>query len=122
MAKILVVDDNAVIRDVVRFTLQYRHSVTQANDAEEGIRKSENCHFHMIITDINMPGMSGIELIKILRKSKKYAMTPILAITANLNEYREIIKASGATGYLLKPIDPNMLLKTIDAVFANNSN
>ena len=70
MAYILVIDDNAVIRDVVRFTLQNRHSVTLANDGEEAIRLAESSHYDLIITVVSMPGMSGLEVVKELARLK----------------------------------------------------
>lgn len=116
MAYILAIDDNAVIRDVIKFTLQDRHSVTLASNAKEGIRLAETSHFDLIITDISMPEISGIEFIKEIRKIKSYASTPILALTANLDEYKDKTKEAGATGWILKPFEPKQLLETIAEV------
>ena len=119
MAYILAIDDNAVIRDVITFTLQNRHSVTVANNGKEGLKLAEASHFDVIITDIKMPEMNGIEFVKEIRKNKSYASTPILMLTANLKENKEMLKdskESGATGWILKPFEPEKLLKTIDEV------
>ena len=117
MAYILFVDDNAVIRDVARFTMQNRHSVTLANDAEEAMKLAESSNFDVIITDVNMPGMNGLEFVKELRKKEKYTSTPILILTANMDDYKDESKESGATGWILKPFEPDKLLQTIDDVF-----
>lgn len=116
MAYILAIDDNTVIRDVVEFTLQDRHSVTVANNGKEGIALAEASQFDVIITDISMPEMNGIEFVTEIRKNKSYAKTPILILTANLEENKQKIKDCGATGWILKPFKPEKLLETIDTV------
>ena len=63
-----------------------------------------------------MPEMDGLEFVVEMRKNKSYAQTPILIVTANLKENKEKIKASGATGWLLKPFNPKNLLETVAAV------
>lgn len=116
MAYILVIDDNVVIREVVAFTLENFHSVTVANNGTEGIALATASQFDVIITDVSMPEMNGIEFVKEIRKNQSYASTPILVLTANLEEYREKIKESGATGWILKPFEPEKLLETINEV------
>ena len=116
MAYILAIDDNAVIRDVIKFTLQERHDVTLANSGEEGISLAEVSQFDLIITDINMPEMNGIEFVREIRKNKKHVSTPILVLTANLEDHKDEIKDSGATGWILKPFEPKKLLETIAEV------
>ena len=116
MAYILLVDDNEVIRTVTKFSLQYRHSITLADSGMEGIKLAESSHFDLIITDINMPEMDGIEFIKKIRSIKSCASIPILVLTANLDEYKDKAKEAGATGWILKPFEPAVLLETIDKV------
>jgi len=116
MAYILAIDDNAVIREVIMFTLQYRHSVTVATDAKEALALAEASNFDVIITDIKMPGMDGIEFVKEIRKNKSYSSTPILMLTANLKENKQKIKDSGASGWIQKPFEPEKLLETIAEV------
>lgn len=116
MALILAIDDNDVIRDVLRFTLQNRHDVTLAYSAEEGSSLAEDTQFDLIITDLSMPGMNGIEFIKKIRKNKSYASTPILVLTADLEEPKDKAKESGATGWILKPFNPKKLIEIIDDV------
>lgn len=116
MTKILVVDDNAVIRDVAKFTLQNQYDVTLAKDGKEGIALAQATQFDAIITDIQMPEMDGIEFVTEIRKNKSYSQTPILVVTVNLEDNKQKIKASGATGWILKPFDPVKLLETIAKV------
>lgn len=116
MAQILVIDDNAVIRDVATFTLRDHYDVTVANNGKEGITLAKSTQFDVIITDIQMPEMDGLEFVAEIRKNKSYAQTPILIVTVNLEENKEKIKASGATGWILKPFDPKKLLATVDAL------
>ena len=116
MAKILVVDDNAVIRDVARFSLQNQHDVTLAENGKEGIALAKASPFDVIITDIQMPEMDGIEFVNEIRKLASYAHTPILVVAANLEDNKQKIKASGATGWILKPFDPIKLLEMISEV------
>ena len=116
MADILVIDDNAVIRNILIFTLRNDYDVTVANNGKEAIVAAESKQFDVIITDIEMPEMNGLEFVVEMRKNKSYAQTPILIVTANLEENKEKIKASGASGWLLKPFDPKKLLETVATV------
>lgn len=114
MAYILAIDDNAVIRDVMKFTLQHRHSVTMAETAKEALGHVGSKRFDLIITDIGMPDMNGVEFIKEVRKLDAYKKTPIVVLTANLAEHKDKTKEAGATGWILKPFEPNKLLSIID--------
>ena len=116
MAKILVIDDNAVIREVVTFTLQNHHDLTLAKNGKEGVELAKTSEFDVIITDIKMPEMDGIEFVKEIRKVQSYAQTPILIVTANIIDNKQKMKDSGATGWILKPFDPEKLLEMIDKV------
>lgn len=114
MANILAIDDNAVIRDVITFTLHYHHNITVVNSGKEGISLARASQFDVIITDINMPEMNGVEFVKELRKIHSYATTPILMLTADLEENTKKIKGSGATAWMLKPFEPSKLLEKVD--------
>lgn len=113
MAYILAIDDNAVIRDVIKFTLQDRHDITLASSGKEGISLAENSQFDLIITDINMPEMDGVEFVREIRKNKKHDSTPILVLTANVEDHESQIKESGAVGWVIKPFEPKKLLEAI---------
>lgn len=116
MAYILVVDDNEVIRDVVNYTLHKQHDVTLANNADDAIKLTQEKQFDLIITDIKMPGMNGLDFVKEIRKNSSYTNTPILVLTANLPDYKGDIKESGASGWIIKPFKPEELQETVTKV------
>lgn len=119
MAKILIVDDSNMLRDMVKFSLEeggYRE-VSEAIDGQEALYKAKNEVFDLIITDINMPNMDGFELIAELRKMPVYAKVPIMTLTTEkTDEMKAKGRAAGATGWLVKPFIPEQLLKAVGMV------
>ena len=114
MAKtVLSVDDSSAIRHMVSFTLKSAgYEVIEAADGQEGLDKARNKTVDMVLTDQNMPRMDGLTLIKNLRAIPAYKTIPILMLTTESSEaMRAQGKASGATGWLLKPFDPQKLLE-----------
>jgi two-component system chemotaxis response regulator CheY len=112
--KILVVDDNAYIRDVLgRLLEQKNFKVFTAGDGRSGIEATEAENPDLIITDIQMPRLDGVEMIKALRSKSKFSQMPILAITAygHWAEARAI--EAGADRAMVKPIEPDMLIECI---------
>ena len=116
MAKILAVDDSASMRQMVSFTLSSAgHEVTEASDGVEALKvaKSRN-GFDLVISDINMPNMDGIALIKELRQLSDFKFTPILMLTTESGaEKKGEGKSAGATGWIVKPFNPDQLLATV---------
>ena len=116
MAKILIVDDMASMRKMVAFTLESSgHEVIQAEDGDVAldIAKAQD-GFNLVITDVNMPNMDGITLTAELRKLPSLKFTPILLLTTEAGKDKKMAgKAAGATGWLVKPFDPDKLLMTI---------
>ena len=119
MAKILVVDDSNMLRDMLKFALQdggYT-DVTEAADGEEGLRKAQESQYDLVITDINMPKMNGFELVKALRQKESYAKSPLIVLTT---EQSDVMKAkgreAGATGWIIKPFVPEQLLQVVGTV------
>lgn len=112
MTKILAVDDQKVIRDLVTHVLtQEGYEVETAGNSEEALQKAQRGSFDMIISDINMPGGSGIILVSKLRELERYKFVPILMMTTESAQYRkDKAKAVGASGWLTKPFDPPRLL------------
>ena len=112
---ILVVDDSASIRDMVSFTLDsagYESHVS--SDGVEALEFARNHTVRAVVTDINMPNMDGIVLITELRKLDHYKYTPILVLTTESGVGKKLTgKAAGATGWIVKPFEPEGLLKTI---------
>jgi two-component system chemotaxis response regulator CheY len=119
MANILAVDDSVSIRQLVSLTLQAAgHQVTVAKDGSEALTLAKgNGAFQVFITDLNMPVMDGIALVKNLRALDKYKHTPILLLTTELDPAKKAAaKTAGATGWMVKPFDPEQLLATIRKV------
>ena len=118
MAKILVVDDSNSIRDMLCFTLQSAgHETIEAKDGEDGLAKAKASSFDLVISDVNMPKMDGIIMCQELRKLADFQFTPILMLTTeSSSEMKMKGKAAGATGWLVKPFNPEKLINTIKRV------
>lgn len=119
MAKILAVDDSASMRQMVSFTLKGAgHEVCEASDGAEALKHAQAREdFDLVISDINMPNMDGIALIKHLRAMANYKFTPILMLTTESGgDKKSEGKAAGATGWIVKPFNPDQLLATIEKV------
>lgn len=119
MAKILIVDDMASMRKMVAFTLENAgHEVIQADDGDVALEiANAQDGFALVITDVNMPNMDGITLTAELRKLQPFKFIPILLLTTEAGKDKKMEgKAAGATGWLVKPFDPDKLLMTIKKV------
>jgi two-component system chemotaxis response regulator CheY len=112
-AKILTVDDSASIRLTTRVTLSNAgYDVTEAVDGVDGIGKLNAGQFDLVITDLNMPNMDGLTMIRELRKIPAHMGVPVIFLTTESDgELRQQAKAAGATGWLTKPFDPENLVK-----------
>ena len=119
MAKtILAVDDSASIRQMVSFTLKSAgYDVVEAIDGQDGLDKAKAKSINLILTDQNMPRMDGLTLVKSLRKLPQYASTPILILTTESSDaMKSQGRAAGATGWLVKPFDPQKLIEVVRKV------
>ncbi len=118
MASILTVDDSTSMRQMVQFTLKGAgYEVVEAVDGVEALDVANTRSFDLVVTDVNMPNMDGITLIKELRKLPDFKFTPILMLTTESgSEKKQEGKAAGATGWIVKPFDPERLLETIKKV------
>jgi len=118
MTKVLVVDDSNSIRDMVSFTLKSAGFETvEARDGQDGLNKAQGSTFDLVISDVNMPIMDGITLCQELRKLSNFKFTPILMLTTESSgDMKMRGKAAGATGWLVKPFNPEKLLATIKRV------
>ncbi|MBZ0092603.1 MAG: response regulator [Sulfuricellaceae bacterium] len=119
MAKIvLTVDDSASIRQMVAFTLKSAgYEVVEAVDGADGLQKAKAKAVNLILSDQNMPKMDGITMIKELRALPQYKTVPILMLTTESGEtMKSQGKAAGATGWLVKPFDPQKLLEVVKKV------
>lgn len=118
MAKILAVDDSASMRQMVSFTLKGAgHEVIEAVDGVEALSVAKRGPVDLVISDVNMPNMDGISLIAELRKLSSYKFVPILMLTTESSMDKKLKgKSAGATGWIVKPFNPDQLLATIKKV------
>lgn len=116
--KILAVDDSISIRKSISFVLtQEGYEVVEAVDGVDGLAKAKEDKFNLVITDINMPNMDGIEMIKQLRQTDGYKFTPIIALTTeNQDSKMQEGKAAGATGWIVKPFTSEKLLAIVKKI------
>ena len=119
MAKsILAVDDSPSIRSMVSFTLKSAgYDVIEAVDGEDGLAKAKAKAVDLVLTDQNMPRMDGLSMVRALRRLPTYRTAPILILTTESGaEMKSQGKAAGATGWLVKPFDPQRLLDVVRKV------
>jgi two-component system chemotaxis response regulator CheY len=118
MATILTADDTATMRQMISFTLgSAGHEVIQANDGAEALALARTRKFDLVIADVNMPNMDGISLVKSLRDLPDYKFTPILMLTTESQETRrQAGRTAGATGWIVKPFNPEQLLTVVKKV------
>ena len=115
---ILIVDDSPSMREMIRFTLKSAgYRVIAATDGVEAMQYANQNSVNLVVTDINMPNMDGITLIQELRKLDSYKFTPILTLTTEGgDDLKQDGKDAGATGWIVKPFDPDSLLKVVKRV------
>jgi two-component system chemotaxis response regulator CheY len=120
MTHILAVDDSPSMRDMVRIALSSAgFQVSQAADGEEAlvIARERAGSFDLVLSDVNMPRMDGISLIRALRAEAAYKHIPILMLTTESSpERKREGKEAGATGWIVKPFDPEQLVATLKRV------
>jgi two-component system, chemotaxis family, chemotaxis protein CheY len=118
MAKvILTVDDSASVRQLVRFTLSGAgYQVIEAVDGRDALAKL-TVPVNLIVTDLNMPNLDGLGLIRGVRGNPAYKGVPILMLTTESQAAKKQEgKAAGATGWIVKPFSPDQLLGVIKKV------
>ena len=119
MAKtVLIVDDSVSIRQVVSFTLrQAGFTVLDASDGQEALTKLSGQRVDLIVTDLNMPVMDGITLIRNVRSQPAMRGVPVLMLTTESQDTKKQEgKAAGATGWIVKPFHPEKLLQIVARV------
>ena len=116
--RVLTIDDSRTILAMLRHTLTAAgYEVVAAEDGQQGLDKLENEDFDVVITDVNMPVMDGIEFIRRVRASGRYQSLPILILTTETSqEKRDLGKEAGGTGWIVKPFDPAKLINVIQKV------
>jgi two-component system, chemotaxis family, chemotaxis protein CheY len=123
MLEVLIVDDSPAIRASVALILKAANiTAVEASSAEDALAKLKagGVKPGLCIVDLNMPGMDGISLIKQIRTMPNTRFTPILMLTTESQQTkRQEAKAAGATGWLVKPISPADLMRTVKQVCPN---
>jgi two-component system alkaline phosphatase synthesis response regulator PhoP len=123
--KILVVEDEPDIRKLVNYNLaQERFKVIEAEDGEQALRIIQRDKPHLVVLDLMLPGLSGVEVCKILREREETAKLPILMLTAKAGEADRVVGLEmGADDYLSKPFSPRELVARVRAILrrANGS-
>lgn len=119
MAKtIMTVDDSSSVRQMVGMTLKSEgYQVVEAVDGKDALTKVSGATIDMVITDLNMPNMDGIQLIRELRKLPAFKFVPIIMLTTESQaDRKQAGKDAGATGWIVKPFKPEQLIGVIKKV------
>ncbi len=118
MKRIMTIDDSPSRRQMVALTLESAgYEVVEARDGRDALGKADGREYHLFLTDLNMPGMDGIELTRKLRAIPAYKFVPIVLLTTESQPEKKMQgKAAGATGWIVKPFQPADLLATIKKV------
>lgn len=119
-ATILIVDDSVSIRQSVRFILeQAGYTVVEASDGVDGLKQLAAQKVHAVITDVNMPNMDGLTMVKKIRETEGLKFIPVLVLTTE--SQGSVIgegKKAGATGWIVKPFNGDKLLESIKKVLS----
>jgi two-component system chemotaxis response regulator CheY len=115
---IMTVDDSASMREMVRATLTSAgYEVVEAVDGQEALDFARDNPCDLVISDVNMPRMDGITLVHELRSLPHYRLTPLLLLTTESSQEKKLEgKRAGATGWIVKPFNPDQLLATMARV------
>jgi two-component system chemotaxis response regulator CheY len=119
---VLVVDDSETVRQVLQLTLSNAgYDVIEAEDGDDALTKLASVPaVDMLITDLNMPKMDGLELIEKIRADKKHRFTPIVMLTTESSEEKKRAgREAGASGWIVKPFKPEQLLKVVKMVLGD---
>jgi len=116
--RILAVDDSPSVRQMVKLSLAGAgYDIVEAGDGAEGLSKARASALDMVVTDLNMPVMNGLGLIRELRKLPAYRGVPILFLTTESDpEMKQRAKAAGATGWITKPFQQDQLVAIVRKV------
>ncbi len=118
--KVLVVDDFSTMRRIVKNLLRDLGftNIQEADDGSTALPMLQNGDFDFVVTDWNMPGMQGIDLLKAIRADSNLAHIPVLLITAEAKKEQIIMAAqAGVNGYIVKPFTAGTLKTKIDKIF-----
>ncbi len=116
MAKtILIVDDSASLRQVVAIALKGAgYNVLEGSDGSDGLSKLDGTKVHLIISDVNMPGMDGLTMVTEIKKMPNYKFTPIIMLTTEAGaDLKEKGKVAGVKAWVVKPFKPDQMLNAV---------
>lgn len=120
MTRVLTVEDSKLVRKLLLYSLETAgFEVALAVDGRDALKKAKQENFDLVITDINMPLMDGIELVSKLRSLPDYQSIPIVALTTDAgDEMKKVGRESGFTGWIVKPFTPEQLVTAINRVLS----
>jgi two-component system chemotaxis response regulator CheY len=112
---VMIVDDSASLRQVVKIALQGAgYEVVEACDGKDALIKLDGRKVNLIISDVNMPNMDGIALVKEVKKNPSYRFTPIIMLTTESQEDKKREgQAAGAKAWVVKPFQPEQMLSAV---------
>ena len=119
--KILIVDDFSTMRRIIKNLLRDLgfNNTEEADDGNTGLPKLQSGNFDFLVTDWNMPGMTGIDLLRAVRADEKLKTLPVLMVTAEAKKEQIVLAAQeGVNGYIVKPFTAQTLKEKIDKIFA----
>ena len=114
----MTVDDSNSVRQMVAFTLKNAgYDVIEATDGKDALAKADGSGVNMVLTDLNMPNMDGIELIRNLRSNPAFRFIPIVMLTTESQDSKKQEgRQAGATGWIVKPFRPEQLIAVVKKV------
>ena len=118
--KILIVDDFSTMRRIIKNLLRDLgfNNTDEADDGNTGLPKLQSGNYDFLVTDWNMPGMTGIDLLKAVRADDKLKTLPVLMVTAEAKKEQIVLAAQeGVNGYIVKPFTAQTLKEKIDKIF-----
>jgi two-component system alkaline phosphatase synthesis response regulator PhoP len=122
-ASILIIDDEEDIRDIIRYNLMKEgYQVTTAENGEQGLALMKEVKPHLVLLDVMMPGLDGIEVCDQIRNSPGFEKTLICFLTARSEDYSQIAGLdAGADDYVTKPVKPKVLISRVNALLRRNN-
>lgn len=118
--KILIVDDFSTMRRIIKNLLRDLgfNNTDEADDGQTGLPKLQSGNFDFLVTDWNMPGMTGIDLLRAVRADERLKTLPVLMVTAEAKKEQIVLAAQeGVNGYIVKPFTAQTLKEKIDKIF-----
>jgi len=122
--EVLVVEDSSAMRSFIASTIEEIEgvSVTEAESGFEALKELPRCEFDLIITDINMPDINGLELVRFIRGNDRFKKTPLIIVSTESSQRdRERGLALGANSYLVKPFEPEALKDCVERYLMGKS-